>query len=235
MIKIALCDDELTALDNLKLKVTDYIQNKNLECNITLFLSGDSLLASSDFFDIIFLDIKMNGISGMEVAKRLRQAEKESHLVFVTSLKEYVFDAFDVDAVNYLLKPIEEHKLMATMDKIISNIAKSSNVFLILQSGHEIKKLKLAEIFYAEVFNHKVFIHTKDGIQNYNKKIDHLNSELSEDFFRCHRSYILNFKHVKSYGQGFATLTNGQKIPVAKRRQQEFSKALLLFQRKEVR
>lgn len=235
MIKIALCDDEITALGSLKEKVTRYILHKNLEYSISLYLSGDSLLASTDYFDIIFLDIRMNGINGMEAAKKLRQSDKESHLVFVTSLKEYVFDAFEVGAVNYLLKPIDEHKLMGTMDKIIGGIVKSADEFLLLQTGHEIKKLKLTEILYAEVLNHDVFIYTKDGTQKYNKKIEKLEAELSEDFFRCHRSYIVNFKYVKSYAQGLVVLTTGERVPVAKRRQQEFSTALLLYQRKEVR
>ena len=235
MIKIALCDDQITALESLKEKISSYIHHKNLEYSITLFLSGDALLVSRDYYDIIFLDIKMNGTNGMETAKKLRQKENQSHLVFVTSVKEYVFEAFEVGAVNYLLKPIDTKKLTATMDKIIGAIVKSTNEFFLLQTGHEIKKLKLSEILYAEVLNHKVFIYTKDGIQNYNKKIEILETELGEDFFRCHRSYILNFKYVKSYALGIVILTTGEKIPVAKRRHQDFSKALLLYQRKEVR
>ncbi len=235
LINIALCDDEITALDSLKEKVSRYMLDKNLDHSISLYLSGESLLASTNYFDIIFLDIKMNGISGMGAAKKLRQNDKESHLIFVTSLKEYVFDAFDVGAVNYLLKPIDEHKLIGTLDKIIGGIMRSADEFLLLQIGHEIKKLKLSEILYAEVLNHNVFIYTKEGIEKYNKKIDMLETELSKDLFRCHRSYIVNFKYVKSYAHGFVVLTTGVKIPVAKRRQQEFSTALLLYQRKEVR
>ncbi len=235
MIKIALCEDEIIALEDLKEKVTSYILHKNLEYSITLFLSGDALLACVDYYDIIFLDIKMNGTNGMETAKKLRQKKDESSLIFVTSLKEYVFDAFDVGAVNYLLKPVDERKLVNTMDKIINRIVKSGNEFLLLQVGHEIKKLKLEEIFYAEVLGHKVFIYTKNGIESFNKKIEILESELNENFFRCHRSYIINFKYVRSYSQGFAVLTTDEEIPVAKRRGQEFAKALLLYQRKEVR
>ena len=235
MVSIAICDDELTILGELDKKIKNYMSKKQIDFSITKYVRGEQLLYCNQDYDIILLDIKMNGMNGMETAKELRTQGKNCHLIFITALKEYVFDAFEVSAVNYLIKPIKNEKLYTTLDRVIDHITAESDKFLSISNGHELKKIKLDDIMYCEASNHIMFIYTTNGVENYKRKIEFLEAELSEQFFRCHRSYILNFKYVQSYRNGFAFLSSEEKIPVAKRRMQEFTKALLLYQRNEVR
>lgn len=235
MISIAICDDELAILGELGKKITNYMIKMQIDYTLTKYVRGEQLLYCNQDYDIVLLDIKMNGINGIETAKKLRIQGKDCYLIFITALKEYVFDAFEVSAVNYLVKPIKNEKLYTTLDKIISRITAESDKFLTISNGQEFKRIKLNDIMYCEASNHNIFVYTINGIENYKCKIEHLETELNEKFFRCHRSYLLNFKYVQSYKDGFALLSSGEKIPVAKRRQQEFIKALLLYQRKEVR
>lgn len=238
MINIALCDDEPAFLESLHHRIADYLRARDTKFSTTLFLSGDMLLASKTHFDIIFLDIKMSGTDGMKTAERLRRRGDECALIFVSSIIDYAPDAFEVAAVSYLLKPVEDEKLFSVLRKITGSIERGEARFLLLKAGGQMKKLPLSDITYVEALDHSVFVHTKSASESCNKKIELLFSELceqSENFFRCHRGYIINLQQVRSYADGIATLESGEKLPVAKRRRTQFLHELLLCQRREVR
>lgn len=240
MIKIAICDDEISAIQSLSSQINTLFNTKAIKYSVAKFLDGESLLykliEQKEHFDIIFLDIQLNKISGMEVAKTIRNANpKNIFIIFVTVLKEYVFDAFDVNATNYLVKPIETQKLYITLEKIIAEIIPIESKYLLLHKGGEIKKIPFSNIMYCEVVNHRVFIYEKKNIHEYRSKIDDLAKELNEDFFRCHRSFIVNLKYVDRYKTGVAYMPSAEKVPIATRRHGEFMKALLAYQCREVR
>lgn len=239
MIKLAICDDEISAIQNLYDKIVAFMKSKGYEFSLSKYVSGESFLFDiierQIHFDAVFLDIGMTKINGIDTAKQIRKVKNTIHIIFVTALKEYVFDAFDVNADNYLIKPIENKRLHKSLNKLIDNVFSGDTPSLIIYKGGEIKKIPLCNIMYCEVMNHQVFVYEQNNTHEYNSKIGDLEQELTEDFFRCHRSYIVNLKYVDSYSKGFAYLPSGEKIPIATRRQQSFMKALLHFQRKEVR
>ncbi|MGE5398037.1 MAG: LytR/AlgR family response regulator transcription factor [Chitinophagales bacterium] len=235
MINIAICDDELIALEELQKQISTYMIQHQIDYAISKFFRGEHLLNSEQCFDIVFLDIRMDGLNGMETARKMRKDRKNSNLVFVTALKEYVYDAFDVDAVNYLIKPINNRKLNETLGKILNSLQSDCKRFISFRQGPAFRKILIDDILYCEVFNHTVYIHSKDITDKYKGGIEELEKELGSDFFRCHRSYILNLRFVHGYREGFATLSNNEKIPVAKRRVRQFMDSLLHHQRKEMR
>lgn len=238
MLKIAVCDDEISAVQDLSSKIEAFMDSNGLEFTLSKFPSGESLLscisAKNMYFDAVFLDIKMDRINGMDAAKKIRETNDKAMIIFVTALKEYVFDAFDVGAANYLVKPIEEKKLHHTLEKLAASVSLAAYHFLMIHRNGEIVKIPCPDILYSEVVNHRVFIYERNSTYEYGAKIDDLGNQLTDDFFRCHRSYILNLKYVESYSDGFAYLTSGEKIPIATRRQPAFMKALLHYQRKEM-
>lgn len=240
MIKLAICDDEPSSIQNLEDQINSFFASRNIEYFVSKFSDGEALLNSlinkKEHYDIVFLDIRMNEINGMEAAKSIRNSKQGGvAIVFVTALKEYVFDAFDVSAVNYLIKPIEAQRLNTTLERITSSIISSESKYLILNRGGEVKKIPFSSIMYCEVVNHRVFIYERNNIHEYGSNIGNLEKEISSDFFRCHRSFIVNLKYVDSYKGGLAFMPSGEKIPIATRRQKEFMTALLRYQRKEVR
>lgn len=239
MIKIAVCDDEVSAVQDLSNKIKLFMDSKGLEYTLSKFFSGESLFLdisiNNVYFDAAFLDIRMNQMNGMDTAKEIRKASDKTSIIFVTALKEYVFDAFEVNAANYLVKPIEAQKLYRTLEKLVTSVSSIDNHFLTIHRSGEIRKVHFKDIMYCEVINHRVFLYEQNSTHEYESKIDDLEKELTDDFFRCHRSYIVNLKYVDSYSDGFAYLPSGEKIPIAIRRQQAFMKALLHNQRKEVR
>lgn len=238
-MRIAVCDDEPLAIDDIVNKIQAYVNMKHAKCNVSKFSDGESLLEEickkGDRFDAIYLDIKMKLINGIDTAKAIRKVDSKAIIVFVTALKEYVFDAFDVNATNFLLKPVDEEKLFTTLDKISTQANALIGQSLVISSNGKVEKIPFSSIVYCEVLNHRLFIYEKDCMYEYAGKIENLEEKLPSDFFRCHRSYIVNYKFIENYKDGFVYLSSDEKIPVATRRRQAFMQGLLHYQRNEVR
>lgn len=227
MIRIAVCDDEELMLLTLKAQINTYMEHQNDEFQVFLFLSAEALLKSKDTFDIVFLDIQMDGMTGMEAAQKLRERGSNCFIVFITVLKDYVYTAFEVEASDYLLKPVADNRLYRTMDRILNYIECRVENSLIIKKETWLKTIRFEDILYCEAINRKIFVHTKREHIDYYHKIGELEKQLGRDFFRCHRSYLVNLRHVCGYENGMTILENGEHIPVSRLRQQEFAKVVL--------
>lgn len=239
LIRIAICDDEPFAIKDLSDLITTYASEYHLKIQLSSYSSGEQFLADakeqSQQSDIVFLDIKMQKINGIETAKMIRKTNETMIIIFVSSFGEYVYDAFGVEAKGFIVKPIPKTKIYEILNKSISKLEESNKHSLTLYFNGALKKIPFNQIQYCEVADHSVFVYESEKINKYQGKIDDLEKELNEDFFRCHRSYIVNLHFIDSYKENVIYMPSGEKIPVASRRQKEFMKALLHFQRKEVR
>ncbi len=232
MIKIAVCDDDDNMILELKNKISGYINETSYKAEIHSFSCAEDLLKSDIVFDIVFLDIQMGSMTGMEAAKRIRQSGSECFLIFVTVLKEYVYDAFSVEASDYLLKPLNSQRFLSTMNRIIHYVEDKKASVLTIQKGCWCKSIRFADILYCEAINRKIYVHTKQEIIDYYFKINELEKQLESDFFCCHRSYLVNLHAVCGYENGQAKLVNGENIPVSRLRRQEFMEAMLNYMKK---
>lgn len=199
LISIAICDDESYMLNHLKENIELYMKQKNLLYNIELFNKVENLLCNHEKFNIVFLDIQMEEINGMQAARKLRSYGNECFIIFVTVLNEFVFDAFEVDAINYLIKPLSNEKLYKTLDKIVTKLDDNESNYITIQKGYSYWKLKLADILYCEVIKRKIYVHLKKETVDYYETIENLERSLPTNFFRCHRSYIINLQYVYGY------------------------------------
>lgn len=233
MLTIAICDDESHMLNDLKTKVHKHMHNLETAVKIICFTSGLSLLHAVQCFDVIIMDIKMMGMDGMEVVRRLREKGVHSQVIFVTSCKEYVFQAFDVDAIHYLVKPVSENDLFHALDKAIMRCEQVDAQTITITKGNAVQVIPLREILYCEAVNHKIDIRTTTGRFDYYNKLDTLQAQLDERFFRCHRSYLVNMNFVAGKDGDSVIMINGDKVLVSRRKQQQFSQQLLSFIRNE--
>lgn len=230
MIKIAICDDEIFILDELTEKIQDFFQSAHIDVKIIKFSSGSSLLQYNGHLDIIFLDIQMKELNGMETAKRLRSQNYKGFLIFVTVLEELVFHSFEVKAFDYLVKPINHTRFIQTMKRLLCDIQNSSDSNLLVRRGSECTIIPFDDIIYCEIINRKIFLHLIHGeILDYYEKIEALEKRLDGRFFKCHRSYLINLKYLKSYKNGLAYLDNGDTIPVSRLRSEQFSSVILQY------
>lgn len=234
MLVIAICDDECHMLKHLKLKMNRYLHDLQLDARICCFSSGISLLCSNEHFDIVIMDIKMAGMDGMESVRRLRAKGDNCQVIFVTSSRDHVFQAFDVDAVHYLMKPVDDKDLFHAMDKAVKRCGQVDNQTLKITKGSTIQVIPHRDIMYCEAVDHKIYICTTTEKAYYYMKLDDLQKQLDDRFFRCHRSYLVNMHYVSGKEEDAAIMVNGDRILISRRRQQLFSQRLLSFIRSEV-
>ncbi|MCI8731617.1 MAG: response regulator transcription factor [Lachnospiraceae bacterium] len=221
---IAVVDDEKVIRED----ICELIEKQRPESSVEAFSTGEELLASEGRFDIVFLDIQMDGMNGIEAARSLRERQEETVLIFITGIKEYVFDALDLYAFQYLLKPLNEKKFVEVLDRAVKEAGRKKE-----KRGLFIKARNLTldqtDILYIESRGKKVEIHTardKESIEIY-ASMEELEGQLGEGFYRCHRAYIVNMEHITEYSSDSILLTNGDKVYLAKKKYGEFVKAYM--------
>lgn len=230
MIHIAICDDEKHMSDYMRANVSIFFRKKNTEIHLRTFASGEELLNYDGQIDILFLDIQMKGMDGMETARRLRENKFRGILIFITVLKEMVFQSFEVQAYDYLVKPFDEKQFEKTMERCLSSIQNASEDSLFVQKGYEGCIIRKGEIVFCEIIDRKIYLNLASGeVVDYYEKIENLETKLDEHFFRCHRSYLINLKHLRGYKNGTAYMDNGGEIPVSRLRSKKFSDVVLKY------
>ena len=232
MIKIAICDDEANIRDYL----SSLIGAQSCPCEIVEYASAGDCLADHREIDLLFLDIELapSCLDGMELARKIRERATMTQpvIIFVTGYERYVFDAFDVGAFQYLLKPVDEEKFAQVFSRAVAQIAiakEKPGRVLTLQSANTSKTVPLDSIYYIESSNHKVELHLKDGEFACYAKIGDLELELQDQFFRIHKGYLVNLSYVAGYSKRSVTLTNGEWLLLSKYKYQDFVKAYLRF------
>ena len=232
MLSIAVCDDEVIECCNMAKRIKDILEDMKIPCIIRQFRSGGELLQALESFDIVFLDIIMQDLDGMKTAQDFRKKASDKILIFVSSSREYVFEAYDVEAFQYLLKPVDDRKLKSVLQKAVRKTKKRSQEFIIVSRERQKKKLFLEDIYYFEIKGRIVDVHCTEGIFTYYGQIGELENKLwDKGFFRCHKSYLVNLKYIDGYNRQEVVLENGEKIVIAKRRYDEFCQEVLKVMR----
>ncbi len=241
MIKIAVCDDE----KNVRAYVSSLVKKQNAACEITEYASVDEYLAGNREHDIIFLDIEMSSSpsgnggtdkNGMWLAKEIRSRDKGKQpvIIFVTGYEEYVYDAFDVDALQYLIKPINTQKFAEVFDRAVKKVSaeqEQQKKTLLIMPGDTKKAVAWNDIYYLESRNHKVVLYTKEGELEYYARLEDLETELQGQFYRIHRGYLVNLSYVDEYDKTEVRMANGDKLLLSRRKYNDFVKAYLRFMR----
>lgn len=234
MLSIAVCDDQIIECCSMAGKIRDILQEMKIPCMIRQFQSGGELQRAMESFDIVFLDIIMQEMDGMKTAQIFRKKASDKILIFVSSSREYVFEAYDVEAFQYLLKPVDDRKLKKVLQKAVQKAESRSQEFMVVSRERQKKKLFLDDIYYFEIKGRMVDVHGTDGVFSYYEQIGELENKLRDkDFFRCHKSYLINLKHVEGYNRQEVTLENGENIVIAKRRYEEFCREVLRVMRRQ--
>ena len=239
-MQIGICDDEKAVQEVLREKVKEFCP----EAEIVLYQSGEELLLAESRPDILFLDIQMPGKNGMETARALRKRGMDTILIFVTVIEEYVFQAFDVGAFHYLVKPFEQEKFAEVLRNAIkqkinkkaneTEFPKKESPCLMITTDGKHLTVNLKDIVYAEVFNRKIIIHTMDGEIEYYGKMKELEQKAGELFYRSHRAYLVNLGYITKYNATTIWLEKGQAL-MAKQNYPEFVKRYLKYNQQERR
>ena len=233
MIKFAICDDEPYMAQEIADQLASYMKETEIDYLVDRFPSGYALLRSSDEFDVIFLDILMEGMDGMETARRCRRMAFDRMLVFFSSSRDYVFDAYDVEAFHYLVKPVDEGKLRHVLGRAVERERQLFREYIVVSRERQVRKLFLDSVRYFEIRGRQIEVHEEQGVFTWYEQIGALERQLKgKGFFRCHKSYLINLGHVEVYNRQEAVLDNGERILIARRRYEQFCQEMVAYVRK---
>lgn len=229
MLKIAVLDDDEVFGKHVQALLKQYIE---VPTEILYFSTGTAFLKEGEDTDILFLDIDMPKMNGMELAHELLKKSMPPIVVFLTALPEYVYDAYETEAIGYLLKPIEEEKLEKVLKRAIEKANKrKQNRFICLKSTGQVRRLSVEDILYVENQGRKLLFHTKEAIFTCYGKMEEYERQLPDYFFRCHRGYLVSLKEVASYERNAIYLSNGEMLLMAKQKYPYFLDACIKWLR----
>ena len=233
-MKIAICEDQAVQVNLLNNKIKKWANDYDIEVTINNFTTAESFLfewEDYDKYDIIFLDIKLGKISGVELSNIIREKNKNVDIVFVTGFFKYALHGYKVGALQYLMKPIKISDLYFCLNKTQERISnKNDKYMMILETPKKYIKLNCNEIHYCIMFSPYIDIHTSSEKITVRKKISELEREIpSKYFIRCHRSYIVNLKYIKSITKDNVILESSIKIPISRGRYKEVNDTFINY------
>ncbi|GKX28537.1 DNA-binding response regulator [Vallitalea longa] len=237
---IAICDDEVLQVDIVEKLILETVQQINKTVNILKFFSGEDLVKyckTDDKLHIIFLDMEMDGIDGIECAKKIREKNENVIIIFVTGYKEYVFDVFEINTFRYLLKPVKKDQFQKALIAAIKSIKhrkapKKQNEVLVINKNKEKIIIAYNSINYFEKYKNKVMVNCdKQNIEFYGT-FNELNTLLDiNKFIRVHQGYIANIDKIEVITSKEVYMKNGQKLPVSRRNAKEVKEVFLSYKR----
>jgi two-component system LytT family response regulator/two-component system response regulator LytT len=235
-MQIAVCDDE----PNVRILIKNMILTSEPSAEITEFDNGQELEISDVFqYDIIFMDVEMNHQSGVETARNIREKQQKKNIsiwgsfpliIFITGYSEYMPDAFSCNAFGYLVKPVKQADFDKCFSRAVAECGKQkaqNEKYIIIKVGTSSKKIYENDIKYVESEKRKNIIHLKDEELAYYGLISDLENELSKDFFRIHKGFLVNMKYVDRYNRTQVFLRSGESLLLSKYRYADFVSAYM--------
>lgn len=208
-IKVAIVEDDERAYQSLKTLLLTNAREKNRDYSISSFKSGeDFLINGNQDYDIVFMDISMPGIDGLETARQMRKKMPDSFLFFVTDLAQYAIKGYEVDAIDYIVKPVIYDHLKIRLDKVVSLLQeKASEPKISIKTEEGLLALKPGDIEYIEIVDHRLYFHTEKTTYNTYGSLSEIEKILpTSDFVRCNHCYLVNLKYVTSIEKTSVTL-----------------------------
>ncbi len=226
---VAVCDDERAWAYELNELLKEYENVRHLDVFVSYYDNGTSLIESGKKFDIIFMDFQMDGLNGIETARKINALKKDGIIIFVSSYTNVALDAFEVRAYRFLAKPIDKEKLFKAIDDYRSEM--DSDNFLIFKTHDDgTIRIKVSEIIYVESLGSHSKIHTSKTDYEILINLKAIQGKLPEDrFFRCHKAFITSFLHIKSHDNNEITYDDGSAIYISRNFLSKFRKAFEIY------
>jgi len=227
--RVAICDDEQAQIQYISSVLSKWGRLCGNACEVHEFPSAEAFLfayGEDKAYDILLLDVKMRDMSGIELARRIRQEGCRAEIIFLTSYFEFAAEGYEVDALHYLVKPVPERKLLEVLAKAAERLAEEPPYVVITCEGETVK-LYEADILYVESFLHYISIHTREREYKIKESISAFADRLGENFFRIHRSYLVSLKYIIRISRTLVTLEGGVELPLARGKYDKINRAFI--------
>ncbi len=226
MIRVAIIEDEKKHSERLNACLQHFGKERKKEFSVDFFEDGLNFVSDYHFnYDIVFLDIELPHMNGMECAFRLRRLDSNVVIVFVTNMVQYAVKGYEVGAMGFVVKPIEYFAFTILMDKVVEKIESDTTQDVFIGSGDQGVRISSRDIYYVEVIDHYLIYHTAEGDFRVTGKLADTELRLGDVFFRCSKCYLVNLRHVKEINESEITVGK-DKIYISRRRKKDFLIAL---------
>ncbi len=224
MLKIAVCDDQTQELNRIEILLNEYLAAENLTAEIKKYSHPDELLSAieSESFHIYILDIVMPMVSGLELGHEIRRIDRESQIIYATTEPQFALNAYSVNPLNYLIKPIEKTKLWDTLALATSKIDLTEDQSFTVKTHDSLRIINLSDILCCEYRSHTVVFTLKNNEEIISRTIRENFAEYiapilyNRHFLKCHNSFIVNMRMVERFSKDSFTLCGGKTVPIAK-------------------
>ena len=231
---ISICDDNAAEATGIKAMVDTWAQEKCHAIGIDAFSSAEQFLfhyADHPEYDILLLDIEMEGISGMELARRIRKDNHTVQIIFITGFSDYMQEGYDVEALHYLMKPVSQEKLSEVLNRAVARLQKPQKSIVCAVDGTA-QRIFLDEIVYMEILSHTLTIHGRQDYQLH-MTIGEIQKQLGDQFCRCHRSFLVNLEKIRTIRKTDILMDTGVSVPMSRRLAADVNQAFFQYYRKE--
>lgn len=230
MLNICIVEDELDNLNRLKECIERFCKENGHSCNIESFSDGLDFLASyRPGYDLVFFDIQLTSIDGMETARRLRQLDSYVGIIFVTNLLKYAIHGYEVNAFDYIIKPVDYYDFSVRMKKFIERFPQKEEQKLLLSFGGKKWCIAVREITYVETQGHNILYHLVNGDISVHGSLTEAEHMISSDcFIRCNSGFLVNLNHVQAVDKDSVCVA-GKWLPISRPKKKEFITAVTKF------
>lgn len=230
LIRIAIVEDEPTERDRIKVYLEEIAQEDQTQFDIEQYSSGMAfVMRGMKDYDLVLMDIDMPNLNGIETAKALRKVDQSATLIFVTNMAQYAISGYEVNAVDFILKPVNRYSFAIKIKRAISRTAKKNDNAIQIKMDGTIFLVHMYQIMYLEVDGHYVIFHTTQGdykeyttLKLAQKRIN------SSHFVQCNQSFLINMKYIESVSRESVTV-GGTVIYISRKMKTEFMNAVLDF------
>lgn len=226
--KIAICDDAAEDRAYVRGIVEKWADAAGYAVQINTFASAENFLfhyADESDYDILLLDVEMDAMDGVTMARQLRRENDTVQIVFITGYSDYIAEGYDVAALHYLMKPVREEKLFAVLDRAADKVARNEKV-LHFEVGGEMVRVPVYQIRYAEVMGNYVTIHAAEDV-TVKMTLGELEKLLDERFYRAGRSIIVNITQISRVTKTAIRLGDGAVIPLPRGAYEGVNRAII--------
>ena len=235
-IQFAICEDDKTEQAYIASLVRNWADRENHDCRIECYDSAEQLLYSfdGDFpFSIYILDIQMKKMNGVELARELRRRDKRAVILFLTGLLDYALEGYEVGAMRYLMKPVDEKEFYRILCRIEKEQSEETEAWFILERQEEILKIPYRDIWYLEAQGHYVELHYGEKVLRWKAGFGEYQREFEENgFVMVRRGALVNLGRVAKVGRTEGVLDNGETLPVSRGQYRRVNEAFISYYRK---
>lgn len=230
MLHISIVEDDISSAKLLERYVKKYFEESGEAYRLSHYTDGLQFIADyTGDCDIVFMDIEMPRLDGMATARRLRAVDQTVSLIFVTNMAKYALKGYEVDALDFMLKPVEYFNFSLKMDKAIRLRRKYAGSFVLLETADGVTKIEVSRIRYIESDKHFVVYHTEAGTYRVRASMNDTEARLSgRGFARCGISYLVNLAHV-NHVAGFSVTVGKDTLSISRNYKKNFLDALSVF------